>query len=262
MCLMAKNKHITSERTGGGYTFKLNFITLTLSSEQIHSDNEIKAKLLNQFLVELRSVYSCKYYLWRAESQRNGRIHFHVVTDVFIPWRRLRTQWNRIQEKLGYISRYSERTGNTDPNSTDVHSIRAIKNLPSYLSKYCSKNAKGYTVLASKVQEGPLRPTSWLTYKHPRFNPATKFYRQIRGRLWGLSQSLSRLKACQREVSEEIHRELELLKAKRPDRVRFKDHVCIFLFDVYDLVKYQCKHLIGRMREYTVSSLSSGKLAV
>ncbi|GAH63232.1 unnamed protein product, partial [marine sediment metagenome] len=39
------------------YTFKVNFITLTLSSKQIHSDNEIKKKLLNQFLIEAKKKW-------------------------------------------------------------------------------------------------------------------------------------------------------------------------------------------------------------
>lgn len=250
MCLMAKNKHVESDRTRAAFTFKLNFITLTLSSKQIHSDNEIKSTLLNQFLIELRQSYSCKYYLWRAESQRNGRIHFHIVTDVFVPWRALRTKWNRIQNKLGYVDRYTSRTGKSDPNSTDVHAIKHIKNLPAYLSKYCAKNAHGYTVVTTLAQETPFKPKSWLTYKHPKLNTVAKFYRQIHGRLWGLSQSLSALKSCRQEISEEINRELEVLKAKAPEKVKFKQYIGIYLFSVFELVKYGCMHLAARMRSY------------
>ena len=256
MCLMAKNKYVQSDKTENAFTFKLNFITLTLSDKQKHSDNEIKSKLLNQFLIEIKRDYNCSRYLWRAESQSNGRIHFHIVTDVFIPWRALRTRWNRLQEKLGYISSYSRRTGKNDPNSTDIHAIKAIKNLPSYLSKYCSKNAKGYTVMATMASEKPLSPSSWLTYKHPVFKPNAKFFRQIHGRLWGLSQSLSKLKSCRNEISEEMNRELESLKAKAPERVKFKDYIGIYLFDVFELAKYECYHLLSRMRSYVRSVLN------
>lgn len=261
MCLMSKDKYVHSENTGGGFTFKLNFITLTLSSKQRHSDNEIKSKLLNQFLVEIRKTYNCIYYLWRAESQRNGNIHFHIVTDQFIPWRALRTRWNRIQEKLGYVSAFSAKTGKGDPNSTDVHSIKKVKNLPSYLSKYCGKNAKGYTVLATLATSEPFKPKSWLTYKHPQLNPKAKFFRQIHGRLWGLSQALSKLKSCRNEISEEMNRELEYLKAKAPERVKFKDYIGIYLFDVFELAKYKCFHLLSRMRAYVRDILSTSAIA-
>lgn len=256
MCLLAKDKHVKSDNTGNAFNFKLNFITLTLSSKQKHSDNDIKSKLLNQFLIEIKSKYNATRYLWRAESQRNGNIHFHIVTDVFIPWRPLRTIWNRVQEKLGYVSNFTESTGKSDPNSTDIHAVTNIKNLPSYLSKYCAKNAKGYTVMRTLASPKPFRPESWLTYKHPVFRPNAHFYRQINGRLWGLSQSLSKLKSCRREVTEEINRELEYLKAKHPDKVKFKDYIGIYLFDVFELAKHKCFHLLSRMRTYVREVLS------
>ena len=44
--------------------YKLTFITLTLPSKQIHSDNEIKSKCLNQFLIELKKNYGVSRYIW------------------------------------------------------------------------------------------------------------------------------------------------------------------------------------------------------
>lgn len=261
MCLLAKEKYVESERTGSRFGFKLNFITLTLSSKQIHSDNEIKSKLLNQFLVELRKNYGANRYLWRAESQRNGRLHFHIVTDVFIPWRALRTLWNRIQEKLGYISRYTELTRKTDPNSTDVHSIKQIKNLPAYLSKYCAKNAKGYTVIRTMASVKPFKPKCWLTYQHPKLNPKPHFYRQVSGRLWGLSQSLSKLQSCRKEIDQEIAMELDILKAVAPSKVKFKDFIGIYLFDVFDLARHKCFALLSRMRSYVREVLNTSPVA-
>jgi hypothetical protein len=255
MCLLSKNKHVQSDRTGAAFTFKLNFITLTLSSKQKHSDNVIKSKLLNQFLIEIKRTYGCQRYLWRAESQSNGNIHFHIVTDVFIAWRKLRTLWNRIQEKLGYVSTFTDCTGKVDPNSTDVHAIKKIKNLPSYLSKYCSKNAKGYTVMATLASPLPFRPKSFLTYRHPVFKRGAKFFRQIHGKLWGLSSNLSKLKSCRKEQSEELNRELEKLKSIRPEKVKFKDFIGVYLFDVFELAKYECFHLLGSMRDYCRSVL-------
>ena len=61
--------------------YKLTFITLTLPSKQIHSDNDIKSKCLNQFLIELKKNYGVNRYIWKAEKQENNNIHFHIIAD-------------------------------------------------------------------------------------------------------------------------------------------------------------------------------------
>ena len=247
---LAKDKPLYSKADKKNFNFKLNFVTLTLSSKQKHSDNEIKAKLLNQFLTELREKYKCTNYLWRAESQGNGNIHFHICTDVFIPWRTLRTDWNRIQEKLGYISAYTKKTGKTDPNSTDVHSIKTIRNLSSYLSKYCTKNSHGYVLLVSKASKEPFKPTSWLTYNHPKFNPKAKIYRQIHGKLWGQSQGLSKYSSAKCEITGRIQQELEFLQRVKGSKVKFLDKATMYLVDVKELIQRQCTGLASKFLEY------------
>lgn len=250
---ISKEKTLQKKGSDTNYKFKLNFITLTLCSKQRHSDNTIKSVLLNQFLTELRTKYNCSNYVWRAESQRNGNVHFHVVTDVFIPWRALRTDWNRIQEKLGYVSAFTEKTNKYDPNSTDVHSINAIKNLSAYLAKYCTKNSKGYVVMATQASTTPFRPNCWLTYVHPVLNRKATFYRQIHGKLWGLSQSLSRLKSATKEVANRIEEEIEFLKNRYKTRVRYVDRACVFFFNVNELIAAKCNALAHLFNEYKES---------
>ena len=258
---LAKEKPLASKKFPSGLKFKLNFITLTMSSPQFyrdsnnklkanHTDNEIKSKLLNQFLTELREKYKCTNYLWRAESQSNGNIHFHICTDVFIPWRVLRTDWNRIQEKLGYISAYEAKSKKTDPNSTDIHSINAVRNLGSYLSKYCTKNSHGYTVLATKAQVQPFRPPSFLTYKHPKFNPKSKFYRQIHGKLWGQSQGLSKYSSAKCEITGIIQQELEFLQRVKKEKVKFMERATMYLVDVKELIARNCQALSTKFLNY------------
>ena len=251
MIFLAKEKPLYSKEKQNNFTFKLNFITLTLPSKQKHNDNEIKATLLNQFLTELRHKYKVINYLWRAESQANGNIHFHIVCDTFVPWRQLRTDWNRITEKLGYVSGFTANTGKSDPNSTDIHSINAIKNLSGYLAKYCSKNSKGYTVLATKAQTQPFRPASFLTYKHPVLEKNAKFYRQIHGKLWGLSQNLSKYKAGQTEVSSQIEAELEWLRNKKKSCIKYLDMATVYLISVKELLQYKCMALVDTFNHYT-----------
>ncbi len=231
---VARPKHFYSSYYNSNFTFKLSFITLTLSSTQIHSDNVIKETLLNQFLIEARKKWNVDKYLWRAETQVNGNIHFHIVTDRFIPHSELRDVWNRIQNKLGYVDRYREemrsfhkggfrvrqellnkwsyknqlrayRTGSrkdwNSPNSTDIHSIWKVKNLSAYLSKYCTKNDN---------------------------------CRAVEGRLWGLSQSLTAMRGFAIPISNEITEELSLIGASDKSRLFESDYFSVFFVNVND----------------------------
>ncbi len=176
------------------YDFKINFITLTLASKQTHSDQEIKKKLLNQFLIECKSKWNVNNYLWRAESQRNGNIHFHICTDKFIPWLELRNNWNRIQNKLGYVDRFHVKHRHRSPNSTDVHSIKKIKNIGAYLGKYCTKNSD---------------------------------HRSISGKLWGLSTQLSRIKANVQMIFSGLADEIEKIADTFPKHVKVFDYATV-----------------------------------
>lgn len=202
----SKPKKIFNDYTNRYFTFNINFITLTLPTPQAHHDTTIKSQALNQFITELRKSFQLENYVWRAEAQRNGNIHFHFVTDTYLPWFVIRRIWNRQLRKLGYIDRYHQKFSNmswkdyvkysqkigvkdlsiikkrfdygkktnwTDPNTTDIHSVQKIRNIGAYLSKYMAKGTK------AKSKDG-------------RYNLQ---YRRISGRLWGCSASLSKCKS-------------------------------------------------------------------
>jgi len=90
------------------FTFRVNFITLTLPVLQRHKDETIKSECLNQFLTEIRQN-GTKNFVWVAESQENGNIHFHIATDSYIDRLEVRKRWNRIIQKLGYIQAFQEK---------------------------------------------------------------------------------------------------------------------------------------------------------
>ena len=117
----------------------LTFVTLTLPSQQKHTDNEIKRKVLVPFISELRRIHNVWNYYWRAEAQKNGNIHFHVIIDSFIHFSDLRGLWNRHINKLGYVDKFKEKHGHDNPNSTDIHKITQVKNLLAYVIKYIAK---------------------------------------------------------------------------------------------------------------------------
>jgi len=229
MVYLSKDKKHFSEKSKKHFTFKLTFVTLTLASKQIHDDNTIKKELLNHFLIEAKRKWKINRYLWRAEAQKNGNIHFHILTDKFIPWQELRETWNRIQNKLGYIDRYAVKQreihkggfmyrpelarkwnyikqkkayktgineGWQNPNSSDIHSINKIRNLSAYLSKYCAKNdvdqVKANEAKQMKLDLDPGASSSMTAHEESKYLKG----RVIEGKLWRLSQSLSKLKSA------------------------------------------------------------------
>lgn len=184
------------------YPFKVVFVTLTLSSKQIHSDQDLKQQLLNQFLVEARKKWRVKNYLWRAESQENGNIHFHLLLDKYVHWSSLRTTWNRIQNKLGYIDRFEEQHGHRDANSTDVHSVKKVQKLARYFAKYLAKDSK---------------------------------YRPITGKLWSLSDGLARKHSAFDEGGIAVGNEVARLKEAYPEKIRYTDFACMIYMGIEQL---------------------------
>ncbi len=92
------------------------FLTLTLPSKQLHCDNTIKKECFFRFMEYLQgdkkkglSGWNVKNYIWTAETQKNGNIHFHVILDRGIPAQRLNEVWNRYLDRLDYVKRFRAR---------------------------------------------------------------------------------------------------------------------------------------------------------
>lgn len=192
-CEQAKFKSLQKDNFRKGIYYKLGFLTLDLPFQQHHDDVTIKHDLLNHFMIEMKKQWFVKNYIWRAEKQKNGNIHFHIIIDRFVDYAWIRNTWNRVCDKLDYVQlfaasqakkfefgftysdddynylklklkgdkkffkysqidldrfiretlhrRYTEgkKTGWQNPNSTDIHCLRKIRNVGSYLAKYCAK---------------------------------------------------------------------------------------------------------------------------
>jgi len=117
---------------------RFTLLTLTLSSQQQHTDEEIKTKLLNPFLTDLKKVLGTDLlYLWSAEAQpeTTQNIHFHIILDRYVCKDWVQNVWNRVQDRLGYV----ERSGYPNPPSTHIKTHPVNKNTINYLMKYISK---------------------------------------------------------------------------------------------------------------------------
>jgi len=216
---LSNDKFFTSWKNGKRYKFRVNFVTLTLASKQVHSDQVIKKQLLNQFLIECGVCWGVKHYLWRAEPQDNGNIHFHILTDNFIPWNELRNRWNRIQDKLGYLQRSKHYKAGWQPNSTDVHSVRKVRKLSAYLAKYCTKESTG---------------------------------RKIEGKQWGLSNSISKMKSAVDLRCSEVVEDLARLYRHAKDKMKEYDYCTVYWISSEMLKELECWKLVDLLEEYVV----------
>lgn len=240
---MAAPKNLPDTKHGRHYNFKVAFVTLTLPSKQMHSDNEIKEKCLNQLIVEFRQRYKVVNYIWRAERQKNGNLHFHLLVDKFIPWSELRDRWNRIINKLGYVDAYRNemrrfhsggfkvradllkqweykkqikayQSGKANdwnsPNSTDIHSLYRINKVKEYLCKYVTKDEKEAEII---------------------------------GRMWGCNFELSNIPGASDVLDSFFNSELSQLKTILKDKVYQGEYFTVINLSVNQLLEFKCENL-------------------
>lgn len=133
---------ITSKQYGFGPSkrVKMVMLTLTLQSQQKHTDAYIKRHILSRYLIVLKRKFNMLNYVWKAEFQENDNIHFHIITDVFIPHAEARSLWNIICGQHGYLDSFKDKFGHKNANSTDIHIVKDMEKGFSYLLKYMSKN--------------------------------------------------------------------------------------------------------------------------
>jgi hypothetical protein len=91
------------------FNFKMNFLTLSLPTKQRTSTKEVTSSLLNNFLTEIRQRTKMTNYVWRLEFQKNGNVHYHIVTDTYLDYHFVLNIWNRLLRLNGYIKGYTDK---------------------------------------------------------------------------------------------------------------------------------------------------------
>jgi len=155
------------------------FITLTLPYEQFHCDKIIKRECLMRFIELLKKVHGVSNYIWRAEPQENGNIHFHIIIDKYVHWNWINIAWNYYLSKLEYLDAFEQKHGHRDANTSDTHGLRKVDNVSAYICKYMVKNEKN---------------------------------RKIKGRIWGASANFKKMKNPRVELCNFLIAELMELK--------------------------------------------------
>jgi len=148
----SKQRWIYNTVTQRRQLFQLAFITLTVSdSNRMLTAKEAHSMLLEPFLLYLRRKHQVINYVWKAELQKRGQIHYHITIDQFIPYTSIRDTWNNLQNKYSLLDGYKEKYGSDTPNSTDIHSVKKVKNFEAYMVKYMCKENKDEASTVGKV---------------------------------------------------------------------------------------------------------------
>jgi len=250
LLVQATDKKVYNPKFRTTFNFTVNFITLTLSAKQDHSSQDIKRILLNQFFIEAKRKWGLENYVWRAEKQKNGNLHFHILSDKFIPYNELRDTWNRIQNKLGYTDKYTQIHHKKSPNSTDIHSLKKVKNVYSYITKYMTKPPRKEKIVIkrseSMIKEITEKPQQTVS------NGAKQFLGRLtsNGREWACSRSLSNITGARCEYESEYMQELEKLRKSELSKEVVKDYVSMYYFKSTVLTESEYPKLHTLLQSY------------
>lgn len=172
-------------------------ITLTLPAKQTETDNQVKRRYLNVWLQNLERVHKGINWLWVAESQQNGNIHFHVIVDRYVQFEWIKRSWNRIMGNGDYIERYRMKFGNVSAPSVNVEGQKHMCNPAAYITKYLTGD---------------------------------KYVRDIEGRKWGCSDKLREIDRWSLVSGDFVEQRVTSLFADQLADVRYGEHSTAYFF--------------------------------
>jgi hypothetical protein len=230
MLMFADRKHVHEKATGRNYSYRLGFMTLTLSAKQMHTDEFIKEHMLQPFLYWLTRYYS-SLYVWKAESQLNGNIHFHLTIDTFVPKNSIRAKWNKLLAKHGYCKVFQDGSNDKGNAATQIKCVLSEKKCAADIGGYMSKKDR----VAKKDIEAIKNKRAGYedSNVHCKFNPDlptanqdhTWYKRVIDGRLWGCSEGLSNINIFIDETFSEFQKEEKIFFRQNDDIYNLGKHI-------------------------------------
>lgn len=223
-------------------------LTLTLPAKQLHIDQEVRRKMLRPYLQDLKRKYQAANYMWFAEKQGNGNIHFHIILDRFVEKEVARTLWNKALARHDYVAEYRAareawhadgfrydptearveaqqrraydegvRTGWSQPPTTDIRSVKGgAGGVLAYVVEYCAKGAQG--------EPGGVQ-------------------HKLEGHLWGCNRELAKLERYEVEMMPELHQLIEAQAEVGGLRKVEGEHWKHFAGDIGRLLAYELPHL-------------------
>lgn len=149
---ISKARKVTNPYNKKVITHRLSFITLTIPDTNTnYTPSQGHKKLLKPFLRYMREKELMNTYVWKAEFQERGQLHYHITTPSVIDLRLIRKYWNGLLIKNNMLNEFYEKYNHYDPNSTDIHQVHKLQDIQSYLIKYLTKGTQNQTVTTGKI---------------------------------------------------------------------------------------------------------------
>jgi hypothetical protein len=105
---------------------------ITLSYPKNYPDDRTAKQHLDNFLKRINRYSSDFMYVWVAEKQKRGAIHFHIITPNFIPKGIINSGWTEI------VRKWYQKNGYTF--SHVLPNVKAVDNVSRYVTKYITKD--------------------------------------------------------------------------------------------------------------------------
>jgi hypothetical protein len=112
---------------------------------------EAHSTCLEPFLLWLRRKHKCLMYLWKAELQGRGQVHYHITMDTFVHYVDIQNKWNELQRSAGYLDEYYQAKGHWNAPSCQIKSVKNVKKLSGYIIKEITKNIQNNASIGGKV---------------------------------------------------------------------------------------------------------------
>ena len=144
-------KIVYSKQLGKYINHQISFITLTIPDATTLEARVLNKKMLEPMLKYLRQVHGMRSYVWKVEWQKRGVLHWHITSDCYVDSAELRNKWNKLLTKNGLNTAYFDSKGHVNANSTDVHSVKKVRDLASYLVKYMVKQYQNSKSVGGKI---------------------------------------------------------------------------------------------------------------
>ena len=250
----------------------ITFLTVTLPSDQIHADNEIKRKCLMPFIQQLKRLYGVQEYFWCAQPQVNGNVHFHLLVDRWLDKDRINDHWNIAVDHLGYLARYVEKTGSLRPPSTQIQACPENMSLVGYVMKYVSRSPEVRSSLRLVDGQKVKRVSLWeckkiaVTVDQARIDGVdlaaddiqirsgfvyrSHEVRRIDGRCWGCSDGVRAADIFKQDVTYRVADLVEVMKWDSSVRIVQRDHCEIYYLNVFDFMLRHDLVILSDYRRY------------
>ena len=123
------HNYIMSDKNQKGYC---SFITLTYGKD--FPDDRTSKRHLDNFFKKFRRKHPDSLYLWVAERQTRGAIHYHILTPHYTDYKWINKAWNGIANKWQISAGHKKQK--LGPN------VKGVLNAGAYLVKYLSKEGE------------------------------------------------------------------------------------------------------------------------